>query len=57
MNPCVIEYPELVGAHEKRVFEETINEAVHHALINQSGVLINTLTKLIKQVAARFVHQ
>jgi hypothetical protein len=39
------------------VFEETINEAVHHALINQSGVLINTLTKLIKQVAARFVHQ
>jgi hypothetical protein len=32
-------------------FQDTVNTALHHALINQSGVLVNTLANLIQQVA------
>jgi hypothetical protein len=32
-------------------FQDTVDVAIHHALVNQSGVLVNTLTNLIRQVA------
>lgn len=52
-TPSVMETPldELSSASGSQTFQETINDAVHHALVNQSRVLINTLTNLIKQVA------
>lgn len=34
-----------------RSFQEMVDTAVHHVLINQSGVLVNPLTNLIRQVA------
>lgn len=40
-------------ASGSQTFQETINEAVHHVLVNQLGVLINTLTNLIKEVDGR----
>lgn len=31
-------------------FQDHVDSAVHHALINQSGILVNTLSNLIKSV-------
>jgi hypothetical protein len=31
-----------------RTFQETVDTAVHHAMINHFGVLVNTLTNLIR---------
>ena len=39
------------------VIHELVNQAVHHALINQSGVLVNTLQNLIKQTVEGAVHK
>ena len=39
------------------VIHELVNQAVHHALINQSGVLVNTLQNLIKQTVDGAVHK
>jgi hypothetical protein len=39
----------LDDASGSQTFQETINEAVHHVLVNQSEVLIKTLTNLIKE--------
>ena len=30
-------------------FQEMVNQAIHHVLINQSSILVNTLSHLIKQ--------
>jgi kynurenine formamidase len=43
---------QLVGTSGAASFQGTVDRAVHHALINQSGVLVNTLTNLIQQVAS-----
>jgi hypothetical protein len=40
-----------------RNFQETVNTAVHHALLNQSRVLVNTLANLIQQVAGGRLEQ
>jgi hypothetical protein len=42
---------QLAGTSGAVSFQDTIDEALHHALINQSGVLVNTLADLIQQVA------
>jgi hypothetical protein len=32
-------------------FQDRVDYAVHHALINQSGVLVNTLSNMMKSIA------
>lgn len=58
-NPSVMDLPldERAMAPGGQLFQETVNEAMHHALINQPGVLINTLTNLINQVVDGSVRQ
>ncbi|EEC78783.1 hypothetical protein EE612_023197 [Oryza sativa] len=38
------------GTEELLTLQDLIDSAVHHALINQSGVMVNTLTNMIKSV-------
>jgi hypothetical protein len=36
---------------------DVVNTVIYHALINQSGALVNTLQSLIKQIVEGMVHQ
>ena len=38
-----------MNREEKAQFQGAINEAINHALINQSGVLMNTLQNVMKK--------
>jgi len=55
-KPTVTGEPDKFSPTKKRLFHEYVNEAVHHVLINQSGVLVNTLQNLIKKVDRNDAH-
>jgi hypothetical protein len=46
----VLQAEQSAGTSRVASFQDTVDTAVHHALINQSGVLVNTLANLIQQV-------
>lgn len=53
LNPCITTSPLDESAKETsaRNFQEIVNTAVHHALIDHSSFLVNTLVNLISNVA------
>ena len=43
--------------HPKQTFQDVIDQAVHHALINQSQTLVNTLKNLILKTVDGSIHK